>query len=370
MSAARILSQNVPFHSSGSYDPDGTIVSYSWNFGDGGASSSAAPTHAYTTVGSTYTATLTVTDNLGAQGSASTTVTISASSSDQYSVNFLQAGLGRSLIGNEGTYWTDIMRAAYSQGQPSMLMAMTEFGMTVFESKEYIGLNRSDHDYVYDLYETYLMRYPDQDGWGYWTGQASPLHMGRIQVRNAFEGSDEFHNIVAALQTSGNPSSAAASLSTARVDPFNQSGDQVRARDCEFGIPLLSLPGRAGLDLGLSLSYSSLVWTQSGPYVYFDPDNEGMSPGFSIGFPTIQSRSFDAQTARNVYLLTAAGHRIELRQLGTSNVYESYDSSYLQLTDYGNSLGLKTTDRTQIAYGLLDQDQRSQETLKVLVLRF
>jgi YD repeat-containing protein len=345
-----ILSQNVPFHGGSSYDPDGTIVSYSWNFGDGGSSPSAAPTHAYTTIG-TYTATLTVTDNLGAQGSASTTVTISASSSDQYSVNFLQAGLGRLLIGNEGTYWTDIMRAAYLQGQPSMLMAMTEFGMTVFESAEYMGRSRSDHDYVYDLYETYLMRYPDQDGWDYWTTQASPLHMGRGQVRNAFEESPEFHNIVATLAASGNPSSAAASLSTARVDPFNQGVDQVQARDCQFGIPLASLPGRAGLDLGLSLSYSSLVWTQSGPYVYFDPDNEGMSPGFTIGFPTIQWRSFDAQTARNVYLMTAGGRRIELRQLGNSNVYESYDSSYLQLIDYGSSLTLKTTDGTQIGFG-------------------
>src|SRR5882762_317537 len=345
-----ILSQNVPFHGTSSYDPDGTVVSYSWNFGDGGTASGAAPTHAYTTVG-TYTITLTVTDNLGAQGSASTTATISASSSDQYSINFLQAGLGRSLIGNEGTYWTDIMRAAYLQGQPSMLMAMTEFGMTVFDSAEYVGRNRSDHDYVYDLYQTYLMRYPDQDGWDSWTYQASPLHMGRIQVRNAFEASGEFHNIVATLQASGNPSSAAASLSTARVDPFNQSGDQVQARDCEFDIPLVSLPGRAGLDLGLSLSYSSLVWTQSGPYVYFDPDNEDVSPGFAIGFPSIQWRSFDAQTARNVYLLTAGGHRIELRQLGTSSVYEAGDSSYLQLTDYGNSLTLKTTDGTQIGYG-------------------
>ncbi len=76
-----------------------------------------------------------------------------------------------------------------------------------------------------------------------------------------------------------------------------------------------------------------------------------MSPGFSVGFPTIQSRSFDAQTARNVYLLTAGGHRVELRQLGASNVYESYDSSYFQLTDSGNGLTLKTTDGTQIGYG-------------------
>ena len=342
------VAQNVPFHGTNSYDPDGTVVAYSWSFGDGGSASGVSPTHAYGAVG-TYTVTLTVTDNLGAQGSASTTVDISSSSSDQFAQNFLQWGLGRAPYSNESGYWTDIMRSAYAQGQTSMLFAMTEFGMTVFESAEYAGRNRTNHEFVYDLYKTYLMRDPDQDGWDFWTSVCNSY--GRESVRQGFEESTEFHNIVATLAASGNPSSNVSSLATARTDPFNQSGDQVQARDCEFSIPLLSLPGRAGLDLGLSLSYSSLVWAQSGPYVYFDSDNEGMSPGFSIGFPAIQWRSFDAQTARNVYLLTTGGHRIELRELGTSNVYESYDSSYLQLIDYGNSLTLKTTDGTQIAYG-------------------
>jgi len=342
------IAQNVPFHATNSYDPDGTIVGYSWTFGDGGSGSGATPTHAYGSAG-TYTVTLTVTDNLGAQGTASTTIDVSSSSSDQYAHNFLQSGLGRSPNDNESGYWTDIMRAAYSQGQTSMLLAMTEFGMTLFESAEYAGRNRTNHEYVFDLYETYLMRYPDQDGWDFWTSVCNSY--GRGSVRNAFEESGEFHNIVATLQASGNASSAASSLASARVDPFNESGNQVQARDCEFGIPLVSLPGRAGLDLGLSVSYSSLVWTQSGPYVYFNPDNEGLSPGFTIGFPSVQWRSFDAQTARNVYLLTAGGHRTELRQLGTSNIYESFDSSYLQLTDYGSSLLLRTIDGTQISYG-------------------
>lgn len=342
------LAQNVPFHGTSSYDPDGTIVAYSWSFGDGGSTSGASPTHAYSAVG-TYTVTLTVTDNLGAQGSASTTIDISSSSSDQFAQNFLQRGLGRSPNSNEGGYWTDIMRSAYTQGQTSMLFAMTEFGMTVFESAEYAGRNRTNHEFVYDLYKTYLMRDPDQEGWDFWTGVCNAY--GRPAVRNAFEESSEFHNIVATLSASGNPSSGVSSLATARTDPFNQSGNQVQARDCEFTIPLLSLPGRAGLDLGLSVTYSSLVWTQSGPYVYFDSDNGGMGPGFSIGFPSIQGPVFDAQTGRNAYLLIAGGSRVELRQLGTSNIYESYDSSYLQLAVYGGGLTLRTTDGTQIGYG-------------------
>ena len=340
------VAQNVPFAGSGS-DSDGTVVSYSWTFGDGGTGTGTTPTHAYSSIG-TYTVTLTVTDNQGGQGSSSTTVNISTSSSDQYSVNFLQWGLDRTPTTVESNYWNDIVRAAYQQGQPSMLMAMKEFGMTVFESQDYADRNRSNHDYVYDLYKSYLMRQPDQEGWTFWT-EACDVN-GREAVRQAFDESTEFHNIVANLTTSGSPSTAVSSLATAQVDPFNQSGNQVKARDCEWSLPLVSLPGRAGLDLGLSVSYSSLIWTKSGPYLYFDQDYESLSPGFKIGFPTVQFRKFDAQTSRNVYIFTAGGQHIELRQVGTSNYYESADSTYLQLIDNGGSLTVLTTDGTKLTF--------------------
>jgi cytochrome c len=58
----------VEFSSEGSIDPDGTSLTYEWNFGDGSApSTDPNPTHTYTTAG-TYTATLRVTDQSGATG--------------------------------------------------------------------------------------------------------------------------------------------------------------------------------------------------------------------------------------------------------------------------------------------------------------
>ena len=52
----------VEFSSSGSSDHDGTIISYSWNFGDGSTSTEQNPTHTYTGLNQ-YSATLTVTDD-------------------------------------------------------------------------------------------------------------------------------------------------------------------------------------------------------------------------------------------------------------------------------------------------------------------
>ncbi len=67
----------VTFNGSLSRDPDGQIVSYAWNFGDGSTASGVSAPHAYTTAG-TYPATLTVTDDKGATASSSIIIYASA----------------------------------------------------------------------------------------------------------------------------------------------------------------------------------------------------------------------------------------------------------------------------------------------------
>ena len=265
---------------------------------------------------------------------------------DQFVQNFFNWTLARSSFSDENTYWYDHLRVAYGQGQEALKLAAIEFGRTLFESAEYDARNRSNHWYVYDLYKAYLMRDPDSGGWATW--EAVVATNGREYVRRGFEESGEFSTLIGNLLPNGSATSNAASLISARVDARNQPGHGMLTRDATWSVPLLSLPGRAGLDLGLALSYSSMVWTRSGPYIYFDEDNGFPSPGFRLGFPIVQQKVFDAQTARKAYLLiTAAGKRVELRQVGSSNIYDAADSSYLRLTDNG-SLTVQSTDGTKL----------------------
>jgi len=69
-------SRRVTFDASGSRDPDGRIVRYTWSFGDGDSGSGETVTHTYTSQG-TYTVRLTVRDDEGAEDQTSRTVTIS-----------------------------------------------------------------------------------------------------------------------------------------------------------------------------------------------------------------------------------------------------------------------------------------------------
>ncbi len=69
----------VNVNASASSDPDGTIVSYSWDWEDDGTPDATGPStsRAYTATG-TYRIRLTVTDNLGATGTATALVDVSA----------------------------------------------------------------------------------------------------------------------------------------------------------------------------------------------------------------------------------------------------------------------------------------------------
>ena len=65
----------VGFDGTASSDPDGTIASFAWTFGDSASASGATVSHTYQNSG-TYTAALTVTDNRGATNSKTLVITV------------------------------------------------------------------------------------------------------------------------------------------------------------------------------------------------------------------------------------------------------------------------------------------------------
>ena len=69
----------VALDASGSSDPDGTIASYAWTFGDGATGTGVNAAHTYATPGS-YDVTLTVTDDSGATATKTESVTVAAPS--------------------------------------------------------------------------------------------------------------------------------------------------------------------------------------------------------------------------------------------------------------------------------------------------
>jgi hypothetical protein len=92
---------------------------------------------------------------------------------------------------------------AQAQGQDALLAQAQLMGRSLFQSAAYINLNRSDEDYVYDLYLAYLQRPPDTSGYNFWLNilrndNASGID-GRAHLLAGFEASDEFRFRIYAL---------------------------------------------------------------------------------------------------------------------------------------------------------------------------
>jgi len=98
----------VGFDGSGSTDSEGTIISYDWDFGDGGTGIGAKPNHSYAGAG-TFSVTLTVADDNGATNTDSTSATISAvpNSSPVAKVNGPYTGTAGTAVTFSGSGSTD-----------------------------------------------------------------------------------------------------------------------------------------------------------------------------------------------------------------------------------------------------------------------
>ena len=74
--AKPIINETITFNATFSHDPDGNIMKYEWDFGDGSNATGKIVTRSYSSIGS-YTVTLSVIDNKGAIGIGSKTINVS-----------------------------------------------------------------------------------------------------------------------------------------------------------------------------------------------------------------------------------------------------------------------------------------------------
>lgn len=94
------------FDAGASTDPDGTVASYAWNFGDGTTATGVRPSHAYASAGS-YAVTLTVTDNAGTTAqktaNAAPTAPVTSTYVDDQFTRTVTGGLGSATTGGAWT---------------------------------------------------------------------------------------------------------------------------------------------------------------------------------------------------------------------------------------------------------------------------
>lgn len=93
-----VVRQPVFFDGSGSFDPDGFIIEWQWDFGDGFIGFGTFTSHIYNSPGS-YLVTLTVRDNLNAIGSTSRIVPVAPTVTHDVAIDFVDVPLTEAVSG-------------------------------------------------------------------------------------------------------------------------------------------------------------------------------------------------------------------------------------------------------------------------------
>ena len=96
-----VVNLPVQFNGAASKDPENSALTYTWNFGDGSSGSGVMPTHTYTRCGG-FTVGLTVADNYGLLGTASTSANI-AGNGTTYPIADAGGGAAHQYNGSVGS---------------------------------------------------------------------------------------------------------------------------------------------------------------------------------------------------------------------------------------------------------------------------
>jgi PKD repeat protein len=118
--------ESVQFDGTGSSDDDGEIVSYVWDFDDGHIAEGATPEHIFDAVG-TYTVTLTVTDNRGAESSDQILIEVQEVASLSATIRIFPRTLNLGSKGRWVTAWIKMPKGySASEVDPGSIRMLVE----------------------------------------------------------------------------------------------------------------------------------------------------------------------------------------------------------------------------------------------------
>ncbi|TYQ15029.1 UNVERIFIED_CONTAM: FOG: PKD repeat [Acetivibrio alkalicellulosi] len=118
----------ITFDASESFDPDGSISHYAWNFGDGKEGSGKIVNYMYNNPGS-YEIKLVVTDNLGLTDSITKTIEVTSATGDNAKFNFEDGTLHSFNVGGDVTSEISNTSSKAFRGNRSLKWDITSTGM-------------------------------------------------------------------------------------------------------------------------------------------------------------------------------------------------------------------------------------------------
>jgi len=149
-------SLNVVFDATSSYDPDGELVSYSWDFGDAGTTTGITTNHTYAT-SNTYAVTLTITDNDEASDEISKVISVSIEAAEVTRLPVTVAAVGarasraNNLIDELADTSQNLDSAWLNDGSAATAWFTLELSSTQLINEIKIG-PRGNRSYTLDVY--------------------------------------------------------------------------------------------------------------------------------------------------------------------------------------------------------------------------
>jgi hypothetical protein len=117
--------------------------------------------------------------------------------------DFYRGLLARTPDNGGFNFWWSRFRAAQCQGQAAVVNEVEAISSLFALSAEYTGRNRTNAQYVGDLYNAFLRRGGDLAGVNFWIGQVNTGAQTREQLRIQFKNSPEFQARVQAIIAQG-----------------------------------------------------------------------------------------------------------------------------------------------------------------------